>query len=66
MDLHSQSLTELKAGLDRGDFSSLELTQALLERIAVHGKELNAFITVMGDAALVAAKLRVPQVAAVY
>ena len=56
MDLHSKSLTELKAGLDRGDFSSLELTQALLERIAVHGKELNAFITVMGDAALVAAK----------
>ncbi len=56
MDLHSRSLTELKVGLDRGDFSSLELTQALLERIAVHGKELNAFITVMGDAALVAAK----------
>jgi len=56
MDLHSKSLTVLKAGLDCGDFSSLELTQALLERIAVHGKELNAFITVMGDAALAAAK----------
>ena len=56
MDLHSQSLTELKAGLDRGDFSSVGLTQALLDRIDRHGADLNAFITVMGDAALAAAK----------
>lgn len=56
MDLHRQTLTELKAGLDCGDFSSVELTQALLDRIARHGKDLNAFITVMGDAALIAAK----------
>ena len=56
MDLHSQTLTELKDGLERGDFSSLELTQALLDRIAAHGTDLNAFITVMGDAALESAK----------
>ena len=55
MDLHSQTLTELKAGLDRGDFSSVELTEALLARIAQHGENLNAFITVTGDAALAAA-----------
>ena len=56
MDLHSQTLTELKDGLESGDFSSLELTQALLDRIAAHGKDLNAFITVMGEAALENAK----------
>jgi aspartyl-tRNA(Asn)/glutamyl-tRNA(Gln) amidotransferase subunit A len=55
-DLHSQTLSELKDGLERGDFSSLELTQALLDRISEHATELNAFITVMGDAALKNAK----------
>ena len=56
MDLHTQTLTELKGGLDRADFSSVELTQALLDRIARHGEKLNAFISVMGNAALGAAK----------
>ena len=56
MDLHSQTLTQLKDGLERGDFSSLELTHALLDRIAAHGAQLNAFITVMADAALESAK----------
>jgi aspartyl-tRNA(Asn)/glutamyl-tRNA(Gln) amidotransferase subunit A len=55
-DLHSQTLSELKDGLERGDFSSLELTQVLLDRISEHATELNAFITVMGDAALKNAK----------
>lgn len=57
MELHVQTLTELKAGLDRGDFSSVELTQAMQARIAQHGESLNAFITIMDDAALAAAKL---------
>ena len=57
MDLHAQTLTELKAGLDRGDFSCVELTQAMQARIAQHGENLNAFITVMDDAALAAAQL---------
>ena len=56
MGLHSQTLTELKSGLERGDFSSLELTQALLDRISAYATELNAFITVTGDAALENAK----------
>ncbi len=56
MDLHSQTLTELKAGLEKGDFTSVELTQALLDRIAAHDKDLNAFITVTADAALAAAQ----------
>ncbi|MCH7982180.1 MAG: Asp-tRNA(Asn)/Glu-tRNA(Gln) amidotransferase subunit GatA [Proteobacteria bacterium] len=57
MELHVQTLTELKAGLDRGDFSSVELTQAMQARIAQHGESLNAFITIMDDAALAAAQL---------
>ena len=55
MDMHSQSLTELAAGLESGEFSAVELTQALLDRIAAHNDKLNAFITVTADNALAAA-----------
>ena len=54
-DLHERSLTELAAGLESGDFSSVELTQALLDRIAAHDEALNALVTVTGDEALAAA-----------
>jgi aspartyl-tRNA(Asn)/glutamyl-tRNA(Gln) amidotransferase subunit A len=50
--LHQQSLSELAAGLAAGDFSSRELTEALLARIETHQSALNAFITVTGDLAL--------------
>ncbi len=56
MDLHAKTLTELKAGLEAGDFSSLELTEALLGRIEANDETLNAFITVMRDQALAAAR----------
>ena len=55
-ELHQQTLTELAAGLESGDFSSVELTEALLARIADYDGALNAFITVTGEQALVAAK----------
>ena len=32
-ELHTKTLTEIKAGLEQGEFSSVELTQALLDRI---------------------------------
>ena len=48
-ELHAQSMTELKAGLDSGEFSSVELTRSLLDRIAALDSELNAFITVTAD-----------------
>ena len=54
--LHARTLTELKAGLEGGEFSSVELTQSLLDRIAAHDDKLNALITVTGDAALAAAE----------
>ncbi len=55
-ELHAQPLTQLAAGLSQGDFSSLELTQALLARIERLNESLNAFVTVTADEALVAAK----------
>jgi aspartyl-tRNA(Asn)/glutamyl-tRNA(Gln) amidotransferase subunit A len=50
--LHVRTLTELARGLDAGDFSAVELTQVLLDRIAQTNERLNAFITVTADAAL--------------
>ena len=34
-DLHKQTLTELSAGLQQGEFSSVELTEALLARVGM-------------------------------
>ncbi len=56
MDLHAKSMTELIAGLDSGEFTSVELTEALLSRIAAHNDKLNAFVTVTGDEAMAAAE----------
>ena len=55
MSVHSQTLTELAAGLAAGEFTSLELTEALLGRIAAHDERLNAFITTTADDALAVA-----------
>ncbi len=54
-DLHTRSMTELAAGLDKGEFTSVELTESLLARIAEQDARLNAFITVTGEQALAAA-----------
>ena len=54
-ELHRLTLTELRRGLDGGDFSSVEISAALLARISAHDEELNAFITVMSEQALAAA-----------
>jgi aspartyl-tRNA(Asn)/glutamyl-tRNA(Gln) amidotransferase subunit A len=55
MDVHAKTMTELAAGLGNGDFTSVELTQSLLDRIATLDKTLNAFITITADEALAAA-----------
>ena len=52
MSLVNQSLTELAAGLAAREFSSAELTQAYLARIAARGPALNAFVTVAHESAL--------------
>lgn len=55
MALHTLSVTELVRGLAEGRFSSVELTQAFLDRIAQH-TDLNAFITVDPEFALAQAR----------
>ncbi|MBT8444889.1 MAG: Asp-tRNA(Asn)/Glu-tRNA(Gln) amidotransferase GatCAB subunit A, partial [Gammaproteobacteria bacterium] len=50
--MHQLTLAELASGLAAGEFSSRELTEALLGRIDTHQDALNAFITVTADTAL--------------
>jgi aspartyl-tRNA(Asn)/glutamyl-tRNA(Gln) amidotransferase subunit A len=52
--LHSLTLAELASGMARGDFSSRDVTEALLRRINAN-VALNAFITITEDEALAAA-----------
>jgi aspartyl-tRNA(Asn)/glutamyl-tRNA(Gln) amidotransferase subunit A len=54
--MHNKTLTELAAGLHSKQFSSLELTQAFIERIKQHS-EINAYITVSEETALNQAKI---------
>ena len=54
--MHRKTLRELADGLRAKTFSSLELTQAFLERIQAHDGELNSFITVTAEPALAAAR----------
>lgn len=56
MNLHTQTLSELSGGLERGDFTAVELTEALLQRIAAHNDKLNAFVTITTNEALAAAE----------
>ncbi|WP_372797359.1 Asp-tRNA(Asn)/Glu-tRNA(Gln) amidotransferase subunit GatA [Litorivivens sp.] len=54
--MHTKTLRELADGLDRGQFSSEELTRHFLTRIAEHNPTVNAFITVLEQEALAQAK----------
>ena len=36
MGLHTKSMSELAAGFEAGDFTSVDVTQALLDRIGAH------------------------------
>ena len=51
-ELHTFSVAQLAAGLKNKDFSSTELTQHFLNRIAQHDKVINSFITVTPEQAL--------------
>jgi aspartyl-tRNA(Asn)/glutamyl-tRNA(Gln) amidotransferase subunit A len=56
MPLHLRSIAELRRGLRAREFSSEELTQCFLDRIAKLDSRFNAFITVTGEAALASAR----------
>ncbi len=54
--MHSKTIAELSRGLQRGDFSSEELTRHFLTRIESLDGALNSFITVSAERALAQAK----------
>ena len=56
MDLHKLSLRAQLKGLQKGDFSSTELTSHYIDRISNYDKKINSFITVTEDHALTQAK----------
>ncbi len=53
--MFEQTISELSTALRAGEFSSVELTQAYLERISQLDGELNSYITVDAEGALAAA-----------
>jgi len=54
--LHDLTLEQARALLQRGEINSVELTQALLDRIAVKDKEISAYLTVTAEGAIAAAR----------
>ncbi len=54
--MFDKTLAELALGLERGDYSSTELTQAYLQRINALDSRYNSFITVTEELALAQAK----------
>ncbi|UCC56793.1 MAG: Asp-tRNA(Asn)/Glu-tRNA(Gln) amidotransferase subunit GatA [Gammaproteobacteria bacterium] len=50
--MHTKNLTELAKGLREREFSSVEFTQACLERVGRLDEQLNCFITVTAEQAL--------------
>ncbi|HWP00899.1 MAG TPA: Asp-tRNA(Asn)/Glu-tRNA(Gln) amidotransferase subunit GatA [Methylococcus sp.] len=54
--MYRKTLAELAAGLRRKEFSSVELTQAFLDRIERLNPDLNCFITVTAETALAQAR----------
>ncbi len=54
--MHDKSIVQLAAGLRSGEFSSVDLTQAFLDRIGRYDGILNSFITVAEQSALKSAE----------
>jgi amidase len=56
VDLHFLELTELAAGIRTREVSPLEVTRALLDRIAILDGTLGSYVEVMADAAMAQAE----------
>jgi aspartyl-tRNA(Asn)/glutamyl-tRNA(Gln) amidotransferase subunit A len=56
MNLNELTLAQARKGLDAKEFTSVELTQACLQRIHERNSEINAFITICEESALEEAK----------
>ncbi len=57
MEIHELSIQGIRQALVSGQYSSHEITGALLQRIAEENPRLNAFVTVTGELALAQAKV---------
>jgi len=57
MNLNEFTIKQARTGLDSGEFTAVELTQACLKRIKERNTEINAFITVCEKSALAEAKV---------
>jgi aspartyl-tRNA(Asn)/glutamyl-tRNA(Gln) amidotransferase subunit A len=55
-DLTKLTLAEARAGLTKGDFSSVELTQAFLDAIEAGNRALNDYVLETGEHALARAR----------
>jgi aspartyl-tRNA(Asn)/glutamyl-tRNA(Gln) amidotransferase subunit A len=55
--MYNKTISELAQGLRAGDFSSVELTRAYLNRVSSFNAELNSFVTVCEESALQGAEL---------
>jgi aspartyl-tRNA(Asn)/glutamyl-tRNA(Gln) amidotransferase subunit A len=64
MELHELTIHELHDRLKKREVSSVEATQACLDRIAVTDEKVNAYITVTGEEALAAAAAADARIAA--
>lgn len=56
MNLNELTIRQAREGLDNGDFSSVDLTKACLDRINERNGKINAFITVTEKQAIAEAK----------
>lgn len=54
--MHNKTLAELSHALQKGELSSVELTQSFLDRIKKHDPAINSFITVTESEALTQAR----------
>ncbi len=62
--LHYQTITEVAGRLASREISPVELTQAMLDRIAALDCELKSYVTVMAEQALAAARVAESEIAA--
>ncbi len=56
MDLTKLNLIDVLDGLQKKKFSSVEITQAFLDRIKLIENRINSYVTICGDEALIQAK----------
>lgn len=57
MDLTNLTIKQAHEGLKKGDFTSVDLTKAYLEKIKKENKEINAYLSVAEESALQEAEL---------